>query len=83
MATHRRKANKPSIKSDAKKIPSGLDWSNTSRNASTLKRILKATEDENDIPISNGESISEYEERTGHGFWGNETTGYIFDKDEQ
>ena len=46
MATHRRKANRPSIKSKVKHIPKGLDWSNQDRNASTLKRIEKAIEDE-------------------------------------
>ena len=39
MATHRRKANRPSIKSKIKKLPLGkIDWSNSDRNASTLPK---------------------------------------------
>jgi len=80
---HRKKARRPGIKSDLKKLPGGLDWSNSNRNASTLKRIAKAIDDENDIPVSNSQSITEWEEEHGRGFWGNETTGYIYDKDNQ
>ena len=51
MATHRRKANRPSIKSNIKKLPLGkIDWSNSDRNVGTLKRIAKAIDDENDYP---------------------------------
>lgn len=35
---------------------------------------------EEDVPQCNSESIEEFELRTGHGFWGNETTGYITDE---
>jgi hypothetical protein len=39
--------------------------------------------DEDGIPTVATESISEYEQRTGRGFWGNATTGYIYDKDNK
>ena len=37
--------------------------------------------DDDDIPVvKNSESIEDYERRTGHGFWGNSTSGYVEDK---
>jgi hypothetical protein len=36
--------------------------------------------EDDDIPTTSSESIEEYEQRTGRGFWGNNTTGYINDK---
>ena len=34
-----------------------------------------------DVPSTNKRSIEEEEKYMGHGFWGNSTTGYIYDKD--
>lgn len=34
-----------------------------------------------DVPTTHSKSIDEIERETGHGFWGNSTTGYIYDKD--
>lgn len=43
------------------------------------KRWLKEMDDD-DIPVvNNHESIEEWEEKNGRGFWGNNTTGYIKD----
>jgi predicted house-cleaning noncanonical NTP pyrophosphatase (MazG superfamily) len=48
------------------------------------QRKLDMLDDDNDIPVvRNSESISSYENRTGHGFWGNPSTGYIYDKDNK
>ena len=85
MATHRRKPNRPSIKSKVKKLPLGkLDWSNSDRNTSTLKRISKAIDEENDISgdaLDGYGTIQNWEKHNGRGFWGNETTGYIYNDD--
>ena len=41
-------------------------------------------DDDNDIPVvRNSESISSYENRTGRGFWGNPSSGYVYDKDNR
>jgi len=55
MATHRRKPNRPSIKSDVKSLPV-IDWSNSSRNHGTLVKIEKAIQEEkeSDKIIQNG-----------------------------
>jgi hypothetical protein len=34
-----------------------------------------------DVPSVHHRSIEEEEKYQGHGFWGNSTTGYIYDKD--
>jgi hypothetical protein len=34
-----------------------------------------------DVPSTNSKSMYELERDLGHGFWGNSTTGYIYDKD--
>jgi len=44
------------------------------------KKQLKAWEE--DVPtVASHKSIEEREREDGHGFWGNSTTGYIYDKD--
>ena len=40
-------------------------------------------DDDNDIPFCNSESISSIENRTGHGFWGNPSSGYVYDEDDK
>ena len=41
-------------------------------------------DDDNDIPVvRDSESISAYENRTGHGFWGNPSSGYVYDEDDK
>ena len=46
-------------------------------------RKLNELED-NDIPVvKGGESIGEFELRTGHGFFGNSTTGYFSKRDSE
>jgi len=41
-------------------------------------------DDDNDIPVvRDSESISSYENRTGHGFWGNPSSGYVYDRDNR
>lgn len=47
------------------------------------KRRLKALEE--DVPDALGGcgSIKKWEEVHGRGFWGNSTTGYIYDKDNK
>jgi len=36
--------------------------------------------DDNNIPVvKNHESVKEWEIKNGRGFWGNSTTGYIYD----
>ena len=44
------------------------------------EKRLAALED-NDIPTTNSKSIEEIENEQGHGFWGNSTSGYIYNKD--
>jgi hypothetical protein len=45
---------------------------------------LAMLDDDNDIPVvRDSESISAYENRTGHGFWGNPSSGYVYDKDNR
>jgi hypothetical protein len=45
---------------------------------------LAMLNDDNDIPVvRNSESISSYENRTGRGFWGNPSSGYVYDKDNR
>lgn len=47
------------------------------------KKRLKVLDDD-DIPVvRNSESISAYENRTGHGFWGNPSSGYVYDRDNR
>jgi hypothetical protein len=47
------------------------------------RRWLKAMDDD-DIPVvKNSESTQEWETKNGRGFWGNNTTGYIYDKDNR
>ena len=36
-----------------------------------------------EIKPDHTESIQEWESNHGHGFWGNATTGYIYDKDNR
>lgn len=36
-----------------------------------------------DVPTVNSRSIQEEEKHLGHGFWGNPTSGYIYDKDNK
>lgn len=52
------------------------------------KRRLKALEE--DVPSTNEgdalgghSSIASWEEAHGRGFWGNSTTGYVYDKDNK
>jgi hypothetical protein len=48
------------------------------------RKKQRRKDDEDDIPtVDNHESAAQYEERTGKPFWGNETTGYVSDKDNQ
>jgi hypothetical protein len=48
------------------------------------EKELKEWDEFDSLPrVENSESIEEIEKRTGHGFWGNPTTGYIYDKDEK
>jgi hypothetical protein len=48
------------------------------------RKRLRALDDDNDIPVvRDSESISSYENRTGRGFWGNPSSGYVFDKDNR
>jgi nitrite reductase/ring-hydroxylating ferredoxin subunit len=48
------------------------------------KKRLKVLNDDNDIPVvRDSESISAYENRTGHGFWGNPSSGYVYDEDDK
>ena len=44
------------------------------------KKQLEQLDDDNIPVVKNTESVEEYERRTGHGFWGNSTTGYVKDK---
>lgn len=41
------------------------------------KKWIKAMEE--DVPRVNSKSIREREKEDGHGFWGNATTGYIYE----
>ena len=45
------------------------------------KRKQAMLDDDNDIPYCNSESISSIESRTGRGFWGNPSSGYVYDRD--
>ena len=46
------------------------------------KKQIDALDDDDNIPTTRtSKSIQEIEEEQGHGFWGNSTTGYIYDKD--
>jgi hypothetical protein len=44
----------------------------------TTKQYKELEDD--DIPVCYSESIEEYEQRVGHGFYGNQTTGYSYNK---
>lgn len=47
------------------------------------KKRLDALDDD-DIPVvENPESIKEWEEKNGRGFWGNATTGHVNDADNK
>jgi hypothetical protein len=49
-------------------------------NKISKKRLAEL--DDDDVPTTRpSKSIQEIEEEQGHGFWGNSTTGYIYDKD--
>ena len=38
--------------------------------------------DDHDIPtVENTESIEDWEKKHGRGFWGNATTGYVYNED--
>jgi len=60
-------------------------------NALNVKKVktkkqskIAMLDDDNDIPVvRNSESISSYENRTGRGFWGNPSSGYVYDKDNR
>lgn len=43
-----------------------------------MKKWLKAMEE--DVPTCYSPSISSLERNSGHGFWGNPASGYIYDK---
>ena len=46
------------------------------------KNVLWMKSMEEDMPCArSSKSIYEIERDSGHGFWGNSTTGYIYDKD--
>jgi len=49
----------------------------------TREQVRAAELDDNDIPTTNSPSIEETEKRLGHGFWGNQSTGYIHDRDNK
>ena len=44
-------------------------------------RRFKELDDDNIPVVRGGESIQEFEEKAGHGFYGNQSTGYIHEKD--
>jgi hypothetical protein len=45
------------------------------------KKRLKSLEE--DVPTCYFPSIESIEKEIGHGFWGNPTAGYIYDKDNK
>ena len=45
------------------------------------ERFLKKWEE--DVPTCYSPSIESIEKETGHGFWGNPASGYIYDKDNK
>lgn len=52
-----------------------------------IKKLSEKEDDDNDPKKLNTwrdtyDSIDDYEKHHGHGFWGNSSTGYIYDKDE-
>jgi len=55
MARKNGKPQRPGISSKVKTIPSGLDWSDSDRNAGTLKKILKASQEEKEL--DNGKAV--------------------------
>lgn len=58
MATHRRKPNRPAIKSNTKRMPI-IDYSNTNRNHDTIVKIIKANYDEKEAQelIRDGKNV--------------------------
>jgi len=45
------------------------------------KRWLKMMDE--DVPTCHSPSIESIERESGHGFWGNPTSGYIYDKNNK
>jgi len=43
----------------------------------------KEDDDLNDGNALDGMTVSQWEQRNGRGFWGNPTTGFVYDKDNQ